>query len=138
MAAYTGTVPIKPKGGELGALQYAQGKFTVTVALADEDTITIADVLPQQGAEVVDIALTAAELDTDGSPTMTFTVGDGTDADGYFTSTSGGAAISNVKGRGALVGTKVTSRDIVLTVTAAVATGATSGDIYFDVFYRNI
>lgn len=138
MTARTGTVTIKPKGGELGALQYAQCKYTLTEALADEDTITFTGALPTQGAEVVDIAMTAVEMDTDGSPTMTFTVGDGTDADGYFTSTSGGAAIANVKGRGALVGTEVTSSNIVMTVTAAVATGATSGDVYFDIFYRNI
>ena len=96
MTAYTGTVPILPKGGELGALQFAQGKFSLSAALANADTITISNVLPVQGAEVVSIELTAVELDTDGSPTMTFTVGDGVDADGYFTTTSGGAAISNV------------------------------------------
>jgi hypothetical protein len=136
MTAFNGVVAIKPRGGEIGQLQFATSSFTLTGGLANTDTITIDLALPEGGAEVLSMTLDAPELDSHGSPTMTFTVGDGHDADGYFTTTSGGAIISNLKGRGALIGTRVTSRKIVLTVTAAVATAVTSGTIYFDYTFR--
>lgn len=139
MTAYTGTVVIAARAGERGGqhtgyLEYDLGG----VALANTDTITWTNAVPLKAqAKVVGLDYASPELDTNATPTMLFTIGDGTDADGYLASKGGAVTLSNslanqliFKGDGAIIGTATQAgRNIVLTVTAAVATGATTGKI---------
>lgn len=136
MASYDGTITISGKAGEIGTQSKARGEFALPGALADTDTITWSNLLPKGGAKVIDVQVFGVEVDTNATPTLTYTVGDGTDADGYITTKTGAAGASGqhfAKGDGALVDTDVTGRDVVLTVTADPATGATSGTLFVEV-----
>ena len=143
MTALVGTVTIPGKGGLVGVQHTALLEYTLTGALVNADTITWSNVIPNGGATVVDVQLATPELDTNATPTMLFEVGNSDDRDGYILSHGGALTLSNsladqmsAIGTGALIGTKVTNRDIVLTVTAAVATGATSGRILLKVLLQ--
>lgn len=140
MTAYTGTIETPPKNGENGQQYWVYGTYALTAGgLDNTDTLTWTGLLPSTGDYwIKDVKLVAPELDTNASPTFTFTVGDGTDADAYIITTGGGVALSNSLaeplvrwGNGASVGTKITTPvpNVVLTGTAANATKATSGTI---------
>lgn len=145
MAAYTGTVTQRGKGGDLGDLFIAKGEYTFGTEIEDTDTITWSNILPQGGAKVHSFRIYGVELDSNATPTATFVVGDGTDADGYLTTKGGAVGLQNSLagqlvyfGDGALLDTNVTSTDIVLTMTAATATGASTGTIYIEVLGESI
>lgn len=137
MTALTGTVVYAAKNGESGQQYAGLGKYTLGGALANADTITWTNLLPKGKFKVLGFKFWGPEIDTNATPTATFTIGDGTDADGYLTTKGGAVGLQNsladqlsYEGDGALIGTTQEGRNVVLTVTAAVATGATSGTIW--------
>ena len=139
MTAYTGTVNTFAAAGDKGQVGIGLLTYALTGALVNGDTITWTNALsgPKQ-AKVIGMLYSSPELDTSASPTATATIGDGTDADGYNTTfnlglpvqaPANGAQIQN-SGDGAIIGTSThVGTNVVFTVTAAVATGATSGTI---------
>lgn len=145
MTAYTGTVTRAAKAGGLGELSVAKGSYTFGTEIENADTITWTNILPGQGAKVVGFAVYGVELDTNATPTATFIIGDGSDTDGYLTTKGGAVGLQNslagqlfYKGDGALIDTEVSSRNVVLTMTAATATGASSGTIYVELLVEGI
>lgn len=140
MANYTGTVLVKGRAGDLGQQMQALGEFDLAdggAGLADTDTITWTGLLQGSNTKIVGFKFYGVEIDTNATPTATFTIGDGTDADGYLTTKGGAVGLQNSLGGqlvyfgdGALIGTEVSGKDVVLTVTEAVATTATTGKIY--------
>jgi len=144
MTAFTGTVIKAGIAGERGTLSLFTGKFDLTGALASGDTITFSNVFPQLGTFVVrNFRYESGRLDTNTSPTAFFTIGDGTDADGYLTTRTptfslltGAVGRVSYEGDGACLDVKPgdsgapASRDVVITFTASPATAATTGTIY--------
>lgn len=111
--------------------------YTLVGALANSDVIEMAPVLP--GMTVFDVILETTDLDTNGSPTMTFDVGDGDDVDRYIDGTTapgllgGGLARKNTLTAPRLYTVKDTIDVLVLTV----ATSATTGSIALTLFYTD-
>lgn len=130
--------------------------------LGNGDTITADQLIPEGGVKVLQVVVMGAPADTNGAPTGTFDLGDNlkdADADerfikaGTLAETNGGALLQyqNVtptiangeytKGIGYVYSTNQNSNneqgnvDVVMTVTAAPATAATSGVIYLYVTY---
>lgn len=146
MTAYTGTVTLPARGGELGSQYSALLTYTSVTALAENDTITWSNVVPNGGAKLVGFYFWSNELDTNATPTGTIVIGDGTDADAYLTTQNMGRPAQLPAngsqlvygGNGVGLGTDITTkRNIVLTVTAAVATGA-GPDIRIQPFFEGI
>ena len=138
MTAYTGTIVNAGRSGERGAQYVATGTYALTGALVENDTITWSNFFPPGKFKLVDFVFWAPELDTNASPTGTAIIGDGTDTDAYLTTKNIGKPAQLpangsqlvYRGDGASIGTSFTGlRDVVLTVNAAVATGATSGTL---------
>lgn len=136
----TGTILVAPRWSA-GAEYTAIGSYTFAAEVANGDTITWADLIPK-GAEVVDVTYYGVELDTDASPTGTINIGDGTDVDGFIDGASIGLAAAGAnqviaKSNGEKLGTTyTTATDVKLTVASAVATAASSGNVYVAVRYN--
>lgn len=136
----TGTVLVAPRWAA-GAEYTSVGYYTFAAAVAQNDTITWADLIPK-GAQVVDIKYYGVELDTNSSPTGTVDLGDGTDQDGFIDGASIGLAAAGANqviahGNGELLGTTFTSAtDVKATFPTAVATAASSGNVYVVVRYN--
>lgn len=145
MTAYTGTnlatTPRYLQGYEFTAVgQYALGG----VALANGDTITFTNILPDKKVTILDFELVSPELDTNATPTGTISAGNSDSATGFATAASMAVNLSNslaenlvINGNGALIGASPTAnnRGLVLTVASAVATGATTGTITVRIRY---
>lgn len=140
MAAKTGSVLVAGKTGELGQQYDAVGYIDLDAALATTNTYTIANLFPKGKYKVVGFDFWSPELDTNASPTLTFSVGNSDDPDGYLKTINGGLPAQapangsqlNYKGNGDLIGTTPTpNRDVTLTVVADPATGVTSGRLFF-------
>lgn len=137
MTAYSGTIDIAGKGGELGKQLQATGHYALAGALVNADTIKFANLLPAAGSKVVSLMVVYPELDTDASPTGTWTVGNSDSAAGYCGTQNLGlpvqAPVNTLQiiniGTGALIGTTVTNRDVIITITGVMATSATTGTI---------
>lgn len=139
MTAYVGTVVVPAVGGAKGQVSEGLCQYALTGALVNGDTITWTNAIPNaKAAQVIGMEFWSPELDTNASPTATATIGDGTDADGYNTTFNLGLPVvapangTQIRdsGLGAIIGTSTQAgRNIVFTVTAAVATGATSGTL---------
>ncbi len=133
MTAYTGTIAVAPRW-EPGHLQTSIGYFTRTGVMAQNDTITFANLIPANGVEIHNVSFSSNGLDTNATPTATVTITD-TEAVSYITTASvGGAAAAQV---GASINTvstigtiKTAASNIVATFPAAFAT-AGSGANYF-------
>lgn len=146
MAAYTGTIDIAGKNGELGQQNFCRGKYALAGALANTDTITFTNLLPLAGGKIVGFRFYSPELDTNATPTMTFTIGNSDDADGYLKTVNGGLPAQlpangsqlNYCGNGDLITTTVTNRTVVLTVTGVVATGETAGNLYVEIILEGV
>ena len=138
MTAYTGTNHITA-GRVLGQELTLKGYYDLTGALVNADTITWSGIIPK-GVKVVALRFFSPEMDTDASPTMTFIIGNTDDTDGFLKTASGAfnQATSQIsyEGNGDLIGTTITNQDIVFTVNAAVATGATSGRLWVEAVVR--
>lgn len=138
MTAYSVTShDIPGRGGEVGNQFMATSHYALTGALVAADTITFTNLLPKAGGVIVAVDIFSPELDTDATPTGTWKVGNTDDDDGYvLTSNIGlptqapanGQQISH-HGTGALIGTTVTNRDVVVTIVGVMATSATTGTI---------
>ncbi len=137
MTALVGT--ITQEGRWQAGMQYeALGSYTLGGAIVTADTITWSNILPANDVQVMDFEFYGAELDTNGSPTGTLIVGDGTTTNGYLTSKVCGSANQQffVKGDGAFIGASTQSgRNIVATVGGTLATAASSGTVYVRVRY---
>jgi hypothetical protein len=145
----------KPKFSP-GMLYEIVFEYTLTGALANADTITTpSNAFPDNGIRIMGVLVTHPELDTNTTPTGTYNVGDSGDADRFIASAPLGVAgvtttgfilnnpinvaqsLSNgvvATGSGYLYGSG-TNPQLVLTVNAAVATGASSGVIRLLVTY---
>jgi hypothetical protein len=139
MANFNGTTLTAGKSGELGSQNVCTGKFTIATALANTDTITFpVDLLPIKG-KIIGGRIYGAAIDSHGSPTATFTLGTAADPDGFVTTRSGATGLTaGWDFNGDLKGTVVSQTAIILTVTAAVATGATSGTLFVDVIVEGV
>ena len=128
-----------PPGG--GVVGVREAVYTLTAALVEADVIQMIPVAP--GERVVDLILIVEDLDTHVSPTITLDVGDGDDPDRYVD----GATIGQTGGvarfgsgvasdAAAIAANKLyTAADTIdVTVSAAVATGATTGTIRLRAF----
>ena len=140
MTAYTGTVLVGKKWAE-GEHQQAVGKYTYATTVVSGDTITW-DFLPDFGAgnvTITDVVVHGDELDTATNPGGTFTLGDGTDADGYIAGGSVAGSLGEFDrtwhADGALTGTAVDSTNVVMTIGGTITTAATSGTVWCKVFY---
>lgn len=145
MTAYTGVILTKGRSGELGGQYLARGKFDLTAALANGDTITWTGIKPQ-GTLTRSFEIYGPELDTSATPTGGMSVGDaattvgGGDPDGYLTTKGMEAAGDQLyyKGDGALIGNDSDSTNVVVVVNDTVASGASVGSIYIDVIYEGV
>lgn len=113
MTAYSGDL-LATAPCETGKLNVTVGSDTIATP-ATGDVITIANFWPERPTTRLGVLLVfSSRLDTNASP-GTFTVGDGTDADGYVVATSMGNIVA-ASGTGAIIGTTATSRDLVITL----------------------
>lgn len=141
MPAYTGTnlIPNPPKWQ--AGLQYtAIGSYTLGTTITNADTITWSNILPplDNRVRILGFRLHGQELDTNASPTLAIVVGTTTDTDGYLASKTAGDATGQMQffGDGAYIGTRqADSRDIVLTTSGTLGTGAASGTVWISVDY---
>lgn len=131
-----GTILVEPRY-QAGEQYTVLGKFTIADTIESGDSFTFTDMLPDNTVEIVSGKYYGAEADTDGSPTATITVGDGTDVDGYLTSkTAGGTTPLHFDFDGVLMGTDdYAGRDVVVTFAGTVAGGASSGDGFVEITY---
>lgn len=145
MTDYSATIDVEGRAGRIGQQLTASGYYTLTGGITGHastgDTITFSNIIPRSGAKVVGLQVVSPELDTDASPTGTFIVGNSDDDNGYVLTENCGLPAQapangkqlSVTGTGALIGTVVTNRDIIIEYTAALATSATSGTIRLNV-----
>lgn len=150
MTDYTQTTHLAAgKAGEQGQDYVALSSYALTGAVANGDTFTFTNLLPKAPTcQIIDFEIWGVELDTGGSPSLTFTVGDGTDADGYLTTKGGAVGLQNslagqlfYKGDGAIIGAAAgtaASRNVKITITAGAATAASSGKIFVKAICRGI
>lgn len=128
--------------------------------LANNDTITATGIIPDNGTEILEVIVSHPELDTNSTPTGTYSVADATtNTIAFITSapmgvngvTTSGFILTNriniaptltsgviTAGPGYRYGgsSPATVNSLTLTVNAAVATAATSGIIQLIVMYR--
>ena len=139
MTAKTGTVTYTSRP-QLGEQRWVRGVITLDAAFATTNTYTIANLFPSGGCKVLALRHASIEADTHATPTLVYEIGNSDDANGFKTSFTSAIGLQNslasqavAIGDGALIGTAITNRDLTLTVTADPATGATSGDLIFEV-----
>lgn len=157
MTAYNFTLITTRPHWSAGDLQAITAYYDLGgTALVNGDTITATGMIPGDGVKIYDIYCSHTELDTNATPTGTYNVGDSTSAARFISSapmgangvTTSGFQITNrsnfaptssngvvTTGLGYIY-TGTTATDLVLTVNAAVATGATAGVIFLVVLYR--
>lgn len=117
------------------------GVFNLTAALALGDIIQLADV--PAGAEIDDVILDSAKIDTGATPAIEFEVGTATTPGLFITGATvgqtGGIQHSNVAGAGGYQFPQTTNDErytIQAQVTTAPATGAAAGRVAVTVLYR--
>lgn len=131
----TGAANAVPGVGDGHGLKAVVGVFSLTAALAANDVIQ-SPTIPK-GATIIDVIVSSTDLDTNGTPTITFDVGYSADAD-YFIAAStmpqtGGVARSSAPTAQPLT---LTAKDTVnVTVKAGPATGATTGTVSIAVLF---
>lgn len=135
MTAYTSVQLTAPKypvsGPGIGGrnIHTMRGEYTITAALALNDTINLFD-LPK-GFRVIGGFLKSDDLDTGGSPAIVLAVGDSGDDDRYFSGSTvaqAGGVTTALAATGVDYKTTAKTR-VVAKVTTAPATGATTGTI---------
>lgn len=131
----TGT-GVSPRTAHNGVVA-VKATYTVAAALVVNDVVQMVKV--PKGAQVIDLVLTATDLDTAG-PTLVFDVGDGGDTDRYIDgSTIGGTGGTARLGSGITTNTPnhtyADDDTIDVLVQVAPTTGATSGTITLSVLY---
>lgn len=111
------------------------GTYALSAALALNDVIQMVTV--PAGATILNVILATTDLDTNGTPTIALTVGDGSDADRFITASTVGQAggVANLNASTG-AGYKYSATDTVdVTVATGPATGATSGTVSLTVLY---
>ena len=107
----------------------ARGEYTITAALALNDTIQLFD-LPAN-ARIVGGFVKSADFDTNGSPAIVLAVGDSGDDDRYFSGLTigqAGGVSTTLAATGVDYVTTAKTR-VILKVTTGPATGATTGTV---------
>jgi hypothetical protein len=79
-----------PSHGLAGSVRCQRFKLTITAALTTSDVLQFG-YLPKY-ARVVDALLLATDMDTNGTPTLAFNIGDAGDVDRLFAATTAGQA----------------------------------------------
>jgi len=79
-----------PSHGEASTVRCQRFPVTITAALTTSDAIEFG-YLPKY-ARVVDALVEATDMDTNGTPTLAFNIGDADDADRLFAATTAGQA----------------------------------------------
>jgi hypothetical protein len=135
MAAFKSVQMTAPKypvsGPGIGGrnIHAARGEYTITAALALNDTVTMLRLHPR--FRITDGFVKADDLDTGGSPAIVIAVGDADDDDRYFSGLTigqaGGVSTTMAATGVDYITTKYT--DVILKVTTAPATGATTGTV---------
>jgi hypothetical protein len=143
MANFAGTVTGGNPPYNPGYDHTVVGTLTLASGLANTDTITWTNILPDTPVTIRSVRLIAPELDTGATPTGTIVVGNSDDDDGYILVAGMAVGLQNslaspllLAGTGLLMDTKVSNRTIIATVKSAVATAASSGVIRLEVTYR--
>lgn len=139
-----------------GMLYTTEFQYTLAGAVVTGDTYTIpADSLPANGIRIAEIEVICPELDTDATPTATFSVGDTNSATRFINAAPAG--LNGVTTSGYQMSTKIniaqgltsgvvstgtnylygsgTSPRIVMTIGGVVATAQTSGTIRLKVSF---
>lgn len=133
---------IPPKGTHQGVIA-VRSVYTLLAALVINDVIQMVTV--PKYAQILEIILTSDDLDSNGSPLITLSVGDGNLADRFIkadtVAQAGGIVRLGAGLTAALqsggVGYRYTAEDTIdVKVIAAPATGATAGDISLTVLYH--
>lgn len=137
MTAYKSTQMSTPRypvsGPGMGgrSIKVERGEFTLTAALALNDTIDMFKIHPR--FRVVGGFVKATDLDTNGTPTIVLALGDAGDDDRYFTALTIGQAggVSTTMAATGVDYYNNISAPLTITakVTTAPATGATTGTI---------
>ena len=120
-----------------GEIKSVRGTYSITAALALNDVIEICT-LPARHV-IVDAILDADDLDTNGAPLITLSVGTATTAALLISASTAGRA-GGIARMDQVGGVRLVESDtdttIRVTVAAGPATGATSGTIGVTLFYR--
>jgi hypothetical protein len=110
--------------------------YTLTAALALNDVIQMVKI--PKGATILNVVLTADDLDTNGSPAIVLDVGDGSDTDRFIdgsTIAQGGGITNGMNVRTGFLYEYTAEDTIDVLVQVGPGTGATSGDIKLAVEY---
>lgn len=134
-ATRVGSPDLKPGPGDAQSLKCAVSQYSLAAALALSDVIE-GPLIPK-GATIVDVMVTATDLDTGGSPSITLDVGYGVDPDYFVAASTTGQAGGVIRAAAATAKPLVLDADdtIDVLVKAAPATGATSGTVSIAVFF---
>lgn len=106
------------------------GKFTLSAALAINDVIQMCKV--QAGARVLNMEIYCDDLDTNGTPTITFDVGDDGDVNRFgeaLTLPQAGGFLRGIQTKAGFCYQYTDDNTIDIKVLAGPATGTASGDI---------
>lgn len=134
-ATNTGAANAVPGIGDGHGLKAVVGVHTLTAALALNDVIQSPTV--PAGATIIDVIVTATDLDTGGTPAITLDVGYGDDPDYFIADTTIGqtGGVARASAATAKPLTLAQKDTIDITVSAAPATGATSGTVSIAVIF---
>jgi len=125
--------PAVPAGiGDGQGLKAAVVEYSLGAALGLNDVIEGPTL--QRGSVIVDVILSATDLDTGGSPAITLDVGPASDPDGLIDGSTIGQA-GGVDRADTVPVTLTANESINVTVSAAPATGATTGTVSLTVMF---
>jgi len=121
--------PVSGPGIGGRSIKVERGEFTLTAALAADDTVTMFRLHPR--FRVTGGMLKASDLDTNGSPAIVLSLGDADDDDRYFSGATVGQAGGFTTTLAATGMDYVTTKytDVVLKVTTGPGTGAATGTV---------
>jgi len=128
-AANARTYPVSGVGMGGRTTHAARGEYTITAALALNDTIQLFD-LPAN-ARIVSGFVKSADFDSNGTPTIVLAVGDAADDDRYFTGLTIGqtGGVSNALASTGVDYVTTAKTRVIAKVTTGPATGATTGTL---------
>lgn len=128
-AANARTYPVSGVGMGGRTPHAGRGEYTITAALALNDTIDLFDLPPR--ARIISGFVKSDDLDTNGTPAIVLAVGDSGDDDRYFTGLTVGQAggVSTALAATGVDYVTTAKTRVTAKVTTAPATGATTGTI---------
>lgn len=124
-----------PARDALDGVQSVTGKYSLTAALVLNDVIQMVKI--PAGHQVVDVILSADDLDTNGTPLISLTVGDGDDTARFIAASTIGrtGGVARLDQKAGLQKVYTAEDTVDVKVSAAPATGAVTGDITCTVKY---